>query len=223
MSASDDLATTIELLSSRICHDIISPVGAVNNGVEFMQEMGPDAGDEAINLISYSASQAAGKLQAFRFAYGAGGADPNIKPEDIQKAFSGLISGEGKIAQTWDPFGPLGPSPLPKGFCKMLMCTMMLGVECLPKGGSISVRPSEDKNTLVIAEGPDAGVRDSVEEALAGKIAPEALDPRLVHPYAIGILAQKYGFKIEITDKQDGKVTMTLFSSPQDAKQSDQD
>ncbi len=210
MSESDDLATTIELLSSRICHDIISPVGAVNNGVEFMQEMGAEAGDEAINLISYSATQAAGKLQAFRFAYGAGGADPNIKPEDIQKAFSGLIAGEGKISQTWDPFGPLGPSPLPPAFCKMLMCTMMLGVECLPKGGSISVKPSESNDTLVLAEGPDAGVRDQVEDALAGKIAPENLDPRLVHPYTIGVLAKKYGFGIEITGKEDGKVTLTL-------------
>ncbi len=216
MSAQDDLATAIELLSSRICHDIISPVGAVNNGVEFMQEMGPDAGEEAINLISYSASQAAGKLQAFRFAYGTGGADPNIKPEDIQKAFSGLIAGEGKVSQTWDPFGPLGPSPLPSAFCKMLMCTMMLAMECLPKGGSISVKPSEENDTLVIAKGPDAGVRDQVEEALAGKIDPEDLDPRLVHPYMIGILGQKYGFRIEMTDKTEGKVTLTLFYTAQE-------
>lgn len=219
MSDHDDLATTIELLSSRICHDIISPVGAVNNGVEFMQEMGPDAGEEAIELISYSASQAAGKLQAFRFAYGAGGADPNIKPEDILKAFSGLISGEGKIAQTWDPYGPLGPSPLPRGFCKMLMCTMMLGVECLPKGGSISVKPSETKDTLVIAEGLDAGVRDQVEDALAGKVAPDALDPRLVHPYTIGVLGKKYGFRIEITDKEEGKITLTLYSPKKDEQE----
>ena len=216
MPNSNDLATTIELLSSRICHDIISPVGAVNNGVEFMQDMGPDAGEEAIELIAYSASQAAGKLQAFRFAYGAGGADPNIKPEDIQKAFAGLISGEGKIAQTWDPFGPLGPKKLPPAFCKMLMCTMMLGVECLPKGGSISVRPSEDKNTLVIAEGPDAGVRENVKEALAGDMPLDKLDPRLVHPYTIGVLAGKYGFKIEITTIESGKVTLTLFSPKQE-------
>ena len=209
---SQDLATTIELLSSRICHDIISPVGAVNNGVEFMQEMGPDAGPEALELISYSAMQAAGKLQAFRFAYGAGGADPNIKPEDILKAFSGLISGEGKIAQTWDPYGPLGPKPLPPGFCKMLMCAMMLGVECLPKGGSISVRPSEDKNTLVIAEGPDANVRDKVEDALAGKVPPADLDPRLVHPYTIGVLAKKYGFEIAVFAREDEKVTLKLTS-----------
>src|SRR5690606_38058321 len=95
-------ASVIELLASRICHDLVSPVGAINNGVEFMEDGGPDSMDEALGLISHSASQASAKLMAFRIAYGAGGRDANIKPEDIQKAFSALISADGKISQTWD-------------------------------------------------------------------------------------------------------------------------
>ena len=82
-------ASVIELLASRICHDLVSPVGAINNGVEFMEETGDDAEQraEALNLIAHSASQASAKLMAFRIAYGSGGRDPNIKPEDVQKAF----------------------------------------------------------------------------------------------------------------------------------------
>lgn len=104
-------ASVLELLASRICHDLVSPVGAINNGVRFMEEMGEDPAQraEALNLISHSATQASAKLMAFRIAYGAGGRDPNIKPEDVQKAFSQLISGDGKITQAWDPHGNLGP------------------------------------------------------------------------------------------------------------------
>ena len=206
-------ASVIELLASRICHDLVSPVGAINNGVEFMEEMGDDAEQrkEALGLISHSASQASAKLMAFRIAYGSGGRDPNIKPEDVQKAFSQLISADGKISQTWDPFGNLGPKPLPYAYCKMLMAGMMLAMECLTKGGYVSVRPGEGNQTLIIAES-DNGIllRDNVEAALRQEIATEDLDPRLVHPYALSVIAEHYGYTLRVRDKRDDKVTFAL-------------
>lgn len=214
-------ASVIELLASRICHDLVSPVGAINNGVEFMEEMGddPEQRKEALGLIQHSASQASAKLMAFRIAYGAGGRDPNIKPEDVQKAFSQLISADGKISQTWDPFGNLGPKPLPYAYCKMLMAGMMLAMECLTKGGYVSVRPGEGDQTLIIAES-DAGVllRDNVEAALRQDIQTEDLDPRLVHPYAISVVAEHYGYNLRVKDKRDDRVTFALdCPAPQSA------
>lgn len=213
IKAADGLDQTalLEMLASRICHDIISPVGAVNNGVEFMQDMGPDAADEALELISYSAQQAAAKLQAFRMAYGAGGKDPNIKPEDVQRAFSKLISAEGKISQVWDPYGRLGPKELPLGFCKILMCSLMLATEALPKGGSISVKPSAEDTTLVIAEGEGAALRENTAEALQHQIAITDLDPRLVHPYVIGSIAALYGFSIGLKETAENKVVFEII------------
>jgi len=216
MTQSSQKASVLELLASRICHDLISPVGAINNGVEFMQDMGPESSDDALELIAYSAEQAAAKLQAFRIAYGAGGKDPNIKPEDIQKAFSKLIAGDGKISQIWDPYGPLGPKPIPLGFCKMLMCSLMLAAETLPKGGSIYVKPGDGRQTLIVAEGEGAMIRDKVDEALKADIAVDDLDPRLVHPYAIGVIAGHYGFSIQLLQKEDGKITFAL-NSPAEA------
>lgn len=203
-------AQIIELLASRICHDIISPVGAINNGIELMQEMGADGLDDGLELVAYSANQSAAKLSAFRMAYGAGGRDPNIKPEDVQKTFGELIRAEGKISQTWDPYGNLGPKVLPPAYCKMLMCSMMLAMECLPKGGYISVRPAGDNATTIIAEGEGATVRDQVEDALAQKIEPEDLDPRLVHPYAISVLANGYGYDLSIKSQGEDRIEFKL-------------
>jgi len=203
-------AAVLELLASRICHDIISPVGAINNGIELMQELGPDGLEDGLELVGYSAEQSAAKLSAFRLAYGAGGRDPYMKPEDVQKTFGALIRAEGKISQTWDPYGNLGPNPLPEGYCKMLMCTMMLAMESLPKGGYISVRPSGDSASLIIAEGDGAIVRENVEAALKQELAPDDLDPRLVHPYAISVIADSYDFKISLKSEAEGRIEWLL-------------
>lgn len=207
------IANVMELLASRICHDIISPVGAINNGIELMQEMGADGLDDGLELIAYSAEQSAAKLAAFRLAYGAGGNDPHIKPEDVQKIFGALIKGEGKHSQTWDPYGNLGPETLPPGYCKILMGAMMLAMEVLPKGGYISVRPAMGDaagHSIIIAEGEGAVIRDQVEDALKQTIDTEDLDPRLVHPYAISILAQSYGFDISIKSQAEGRIEFLI-------------
>lgn len=203
-------AAVLELLASRICHDIISPVGAINNGIELMTEMGPEGMEDGLELVGYSAAQSAAKLAAFRLAYGAGGRDPHIKPEDVQKVFGELIRAEGKISQAWDPFGKLGPDPLPPGYCKMLMGAMMLAMEALPKGGYISVRPAGDSASLIIAEGDGAVIRDGVNDALNQNIEPEDLDPRLVHPYALSVIADSYDFKISIKSEAEGRIEFTL-------------
>lgn len=210
--ASEPLDTAIlELLASRICHDLISPVGAVHNGVEFLQEMGIENGEEAVSLIAHSAEMAAARLQAFRLAYGAGGRDPNIQPEDVHKTFASLVNGDGKVTQEWDPHAPLGcGEDRPHGFCKMLMGTLMLAQECLPKGGKITVRPGADGETQVIASAADTLVRDQVEAALARTIPTENLDPRLVHPYAIAVLANHYGYDLRIAEKEHGRVVFSL-------------
>ena len=209
-----ELAGVMELLASRICHDLISPVGAIHNGIEFMEEMGPDSMDDALGLIKHSASQSTAKLQAFRMAYGAGGHDANLKPEDVQKCFGELIAAEKKITQMWDPYGNLGPNaddkPFPPAYPKMLMGAMMLAQETLHKGGDVMVKPGEGNQTLVIAMGDGATVRDQVEEALSGDIDPSELDPRLVHPYAIGVLGRGYGYKLSISKKTEERIEFTL-------------
>lgn len=207
-------ARVLELLASRICHDLVSPVGAVNNGVEFLEDMGPDALDDALGLIRYSASQASAKLQAFRFAYGAGGADPNVRPEDVAKAFSSLISGEGKVTQSWDPYAPLGQKGNPPGFCKLLMATLMLAQDALPKGGAITVRPGEPGQTIITAEGPGAGLREDTERALNGSLPVEDLNPRLVHPYVVGQIAHRYGFSVDLGEQAENRVALRLNALP---------
>lgn len=208
----EEITELLELLSSRICHDLVSPVGAINNGLEFMEEMAdtPEGRKEATDLIAHSATAAGARLMAFRLAYGSGAVDGNIKPEDIQKAFGTLIRTDGKIRQSWDPFGPLGIPAATRGFSKILMGTLMMASDCLPKGGIVFVDAGNGIETLIKSEGNGVNVRDGVENALAGTIEFSKIDPRLVHPYVLGQSSRTYGFKINLKEKNDDAVVWSL-------------
>lgn len=196
MSVTIDIGI-LELLSSKVCHDLISPIGAVNNGIEFLTEMGADAGEDVTDLIAFSAGQASAKLRAFRIAYGAGGSDSAIKPEEVYNTIASIIDAEDKITQEWDPHGDLGyGDDRPNAFSKMLICGFLLAFECMPKGGVISVGAGAGGETVIEAKGADAAVREMTSEALSLSMARETLEPKHVHAYVTGLLAQSYGFTI---------------------------
>lgn len=203
-------AAMLEVLASKICHDLISPIGAVNNGVELIEDMGPDAGPEATALIAFSAQQASAKLQAFRMAYGIGGADSNIKPDDVHKAIELLVTQDGKIKQDWNPNANIGGAERPKGFCKILICAILLGIECLPKGGTISVIPGSGAETAVVAKGENASLRGQTEEALSLKLDAQTLDPKYVHAMMTGLLAERHGFSVSAKDSGQGYISITI-------------
>ena len=201
----------LELMASKVCHDIISPIGAVNNGREFLTEMGANAGDEVIELIEFSASQASAKLKAYRMAYGAGGADDSIKPEEVHQAIEAIVGKENKITQNWDPHGELGyREDRPKAYCKILICSILLAIECLPKGGEIGVKPGTDRETLVIATGDGAAIRERTGEALSHDLPREALEPKYVHPYLTGLLAQAYDHGVSMQAPESDCVQISI-------------
>lgn len=202
----------MELLASKVCHDLISPIGAIANGVEFLEEMGADADDEVTGLIKFSALQASAKLQAYRMAYGAGGGDVSIKPEDVHKSFGKFIELDKKITQDWDPHAPLGPEERASGFSKMLMCALILCVECLPKGGKISVSEAGNNLTRFVAEGDDAALKPPMDSALNHSMPRDSLEPRYVHAYMCGLMADQYGFELKLDSAESGKVEFILKS-----------
>ncbi|NCT40985.1 MAG: hypothetical protein GW778_04915 [Alphaproteobacteria bacterium] len=204
----------LEILTSKVCHDLISPIGAVNNGVEFMQEMSADDAGDAIDLIAFSAQQAAAKLTAYRMAYGSGGADNSIKPEDVYNIIQDIVGAEDKITQDWDKDVPIGLNEetfeRPYGFGKILICSLLLAMDCLPKGGVLSVTNEGDKDFTVIATGTNADFRGGTQEALTHAISSDALEAKNVHPYVMGLLAEQYGFDIKLKPIDETSVSIVV-------------
>ncbi len=204
----------LEILTSKICHDLISPIGAVNNGVEFVQEMGTEDAGDAIELIAFSAQQASAKLQAYRMAYGAGGADNSIKPEDVYDTIQNIVGAEDKLTQDWDKDAPIGLNPetfeRPDGFAKILICSLLLVMDSLPKGGVLKVEEESQGTIVVSGFGTDANFRDGVEKAITLAMPKEQVEPKYIHAYIMALLADQYGFSIALDGSKDGQVMINL-------------
>jgi histidine phosphotransferase ChpT len=205
----------LELIASRICHDLVSPVGAVNNGVELMQELGEDAGDEAVKLISDSAQQASIRLKAFRLSYGAAGTDKNIGFKEIREAFSDLLKA-GRVQAEFEPDLGVKFSMPPRGFFKCMLNLLVLAEECNHGEGKITVSALEgNKGIKVLVTGKNPGFRDGAESALRGETTPDNLDPRSVHAYIVGRFAAYFGFDLAWQGTPDfGRVEFQLTFKP---------
>lgn len=201
----------MELIASRICHDLVSPVGAISNGVELMEELGEDAGEEAVKLIADSAHQASIRLKAFRLSYGAAGTDKNIGFKDIREAFTDLLKA-GRIQTEFEPDLGVKFSMPPRGFFKVLLNLLVLAEECNHGEGKITVSALEgNQGVKVLVTGKNPGFRDGTDAALKGDTNPDDLDPRSVHAYVTGKFAALFGFKLVWALQPDfGRVEFTL-------------
>ncbi|MEM7679932.1 MAG: histidine phosphotransferase family protein [Pseudomonadota bacterium] len=201
-------AKTLELISSKICHDLISPIGAINNGVEIFQEMG--GGEDVMDLIATSADLASAKLKAYRIAYGAGGSDATIKPSDAHTVIAGILEHEKRITQEWDPSASLGPEMLPTGTAKMLTAFLLLTLECLPRGGVISAAAGDDNTIVIEATGESPLLKDGFEDCLRQSVNLVDLSPTLTHAFMTGFLAKHYKFDIMSVEHDDTRIAMIV-------------
>jgi histidine phosphotransferase ChpT len=197
----------VELLASRICHDLVSPVGAVANGVEFMRDMGADGMEDSIGLIEHSANQASVRLMLFRLCYGAGGSEKLVSAKAIWEAFTNFMD-KSKYSLEWDLLNDV-PDELPDGFFKMILNAMIFIHEGLPKGGSITVK---NHGHLMTIEGTGDMIRLKAgsTEALTGQASIDDIDPKNIHGYVTHYFSRIFGIDMEL-EETDNNLTIRLF------------
>ena len=177
-------------LVSRVCHDLVGPLGAVVNGLEVMEDERDAAmRADALKIVSSSALQALARLQFLRIAFGAAGsAGAELDIGEVGRLVGGLLDG-GKIQLDWQ-------SPhvnWPKNWAKLLMNAALLGADCLPRGGQLSVVTSVDAaapSFKIVASSPHARAQDEVQRAVRGESGESQLDARGIQPYLTHKLAR---------------------------------
>lgn len=195
----------IELLCSRICHDLANPVGAINNGIELVDEMGGDMVEDALGLMRSSAREAANKLQYFRIAFGAAGGssgEPISLQENRGRAIE-LFTGQ-KIALDW-PEEATGA--LPGLGNKLVLNLILVATETLAGSGTIAVKIGSG-DIRIAGVGEKAALGDDLKSALDGSAAIEDLTPRTAQAYYTGLLAAADGATVTAT-AEDGRVTFS--------------
>jgi histidine phosphotransferase ChpT len=187
------------LLCSRVCHDVISPVGAIVNGLEVLAE-DKDAGmrEFAMEMINKSAKAASARLQFARIAFGAAGsAGSAIDTGDAENVARGFLNDD-KIRLSWS-----GPRLLmPKNRVKLLLNLLVIGASCIPRGGSLDcvIEGDGDMPTFTItAQGKNARIPHGVEQSIAGSPENGMVDAHGVQPFYAGMIARASDMAIAIT------------------------
>ena len=181
------------LLCSRVCHDLISPVGAIVNGLEVLEE----AKDEetktfAMELIKKSANNASAKLQFCRIAFGAAGsAGAQIDLGDAQTVARGFLEDD-KTKLAWN----LPRVLLVKNRVKLLLNMLLIAGQAIPRGGQLTVDPLGEGENLgfkVTATGTNAKILATTPPLLAGEHGAEPLNAHHIQPFYAGLLARACG------------------------------
>ena len=183
----NDLHLT-SLLCARLCHELVSPVAAINNGLELLAD-DPDFRDEAMKLLNHSASEVARRLQFLRSAYGT--ASGSVADQSLDEALS--------LARTFfsnEKFEVSAPSgglaDAPKGYTQLALNLILCVTEALPRGGRIEVGPTQSLDRAgLIVRGHGAVIKtdEQFRRCLADEMNPLDADPRTVQPLFTARLA----------------------------------
>ncbi|MEO0680222.1 MAG: histidine phosphotransferase family protein [Pseudomonadota bacterium] len=196
------------LLGSRICHDLISPVGAIGNGLELMREIGGprSAHGAELELIGRSADAAAAVLQLYRLAFGA--ASPT---ERTPRAAARRVMARWMVHQRADLDWPddRGAEDLPRAAARLLCNMVQIGVALLPRGGLVRVEQADDVGALrVRAEGQTGALPENAAAWLDGEAPAPDPSPREVHLALAGRHAVEAGVRLGVS-LGEGMVTLT--------------
>ena len=205
----------IELLASRICHDLVSPVGAIRNGLELIEEMEDEAEGgfmgEAVKLIEHSSNQADRKLRVFRLAYGPAGREQKGFG-DTRAAALGWVEG-GRTTLNWPAGVPDDQLAFKRGMAKTLLNIVLMAADSLTHGGSITVagNGTEEAGRLTVsAAGRPGALSPETLAALDGSISTADLTARNVHAYMAGRFADDDGFRVDVTQPAAESLLFTI-------------
>ncbi|HEX7206410.1 MAG TPA: histidine phosphotransferase family protein [Xanthobacteraceae bacterium] len=198
------------LLCSRVCHDLISPAGAIVNGLEVLEEKDSDEETKtfALDLIKRSARTASARLQFCRLAFGAAGsANAQIDLGNAQAMARGFIEDD-KTKLTWN----LPHALLPKNRVKLLLNMLIIAGQTIPRGGTLTVDPVGEGETMgfrISASGLNARVPHAVPALLEGVSENGSIDAHAVQPFYAGLLARACGLKVNLTTEGDAIIVAT--------------
>ena len=192
------------LLCSRLCHDLMSPVGALNNGIELMaDEQDPEMRERCVELLADSARATANKLKFFRLAFGAGGGFADlIDANEAKVALEGIFGAERRIELGW----MVAPEKLSKGAMKLLLNLALIAGDALVRGGRLDVGAETTGAGLEIAirgEGPKVVLDAGLREMLINGAAPDAqIEPRAAGAWLASALAKESGGSIRLSEPE---------------------
>jgi histidine phosphotransferase ChpT len=197
----DNSVEFASLLCSRLCHDLLSPVGAMNNGLELLaDEDDPAMRARCMDLLIDSARASAERLKFYRLAFGAaGGFADEIAATEVKSAVEGVVSGNGKVQLGWMVASPA----LSKPAAKILLNLAMIALDALVRGGRLDIG-AEAGEVVIRAEGARLVFDAEIRAVLAGEAGEAAVTSRTSPAWLVRHLVVEGGGRIKVVDQQQG-------------------
>ena len=189
------------LLTSRVCHDLASPINALNNGLEFMHGADQGSRDQALKIVSDSARQAGARLQFFRVAFGASGAQGEAEHADVLRELLEAYLQGGRVTLDWQQSAEI----VPRQCVQLLLNIALVAYEALPRGGALRIAVLESEaasdpriKLVAMGEGPSIKFEDRIRLLLAegradlseGPLLSKEAPALLAHRLARGLQAE---------------------------------
>ncbi len=202
------------LLCSRLCHDLLSPVGALNNGLELLaDETDPEMRARCFELLTDSASASAQKLKFFRLAFGAaGGFGESVDNREPKELIEGLLADKPRIHLNWT----LDEQTLPKPAVKILLNLALIAVDSLSRGGQLDIGAETlggHSEIVVRAAGEKIAMDEIIGRALTGELQKGELTSRTAAAHMIAALAAEANGQIQVIADDEMLVMGAALSS----------
>jgi histidine phosphotransferase ChpT len=207
-----DSATLVALVSSRICHDLVSPVAALTTALDILDDdHGADMREQAMELIRNSANQAGVKLEFMRATFGAGTIGTGDFDLGDVKALAMRFFATQKPELVWS----LNVQVVPRPAARLLMNLLLVGLDCLPRGGTLTVDGGITNAQLsfsISASGTRAGLKPAVRAGLAGELPEGGFDGRSIQPYLAFLAAS--GCRAELAARESDERVEVIVRMP---------
>jgi histidine phosphotransferase ChpT len=207
-----DSATLVALVSSRICHDLVSPVAALTTALDILDDdHGADMREQAMELIRNSAHQAGVKLEFMRATFGAGTIGSGDFDLGDVKTMAMRFFATQKPELVWN----LDVQVVPRPAARLLMNLLLVGLDCLPRGGTLTVDGAVANAQLALsisASGTRAGLKPAVRAGLAGEVPEGGFDGRSIQPYLAFLAAS--GCRAELAARESDERVEIIVRMP---------
>lgn len=184
-----------ELLAARFCHDIAGPIGAVNNGVEFMSEEDEDMKEKAIELVENSAKEGVARLRFFRQAYGKANANGEANLEELHALMQGIFA-HTKATLEWDAHHRDAANvPLTQRQGKLLLNLVVIAMNSLLVGGTVTITldksQGERGGVTIRSQGEKVKLDEVAQDILLGKLDTEPLSTKTIQYFLTFLIADE--------------------------------
>lgn len=204
------------MLCSRLCHDLLSPVGALSNGLELLaDETDPEMRQRCVELLEQSAKISTDKLKFFRLAFGAaGGFGENVPVEEAQEVVGALASDAKRVELNWG----ISESTLPKPAVKVMLNLAQIALDALVRGGTLDIgaeRTGGNVEIVARATGNKIAFDETIGKTLQGELADSEITSRTAAAHMIAMVAKEMGGGLQYALSPDALVLGAVLPEPE--------